>query len=505
MIKIAQGIFFACLLFFFSQLTDYHAHVITSPFPLEYREGTFLASTQLLLKGGNPFDLSNQPQYTNVYGIFYNLIVFPFAKLFGPTLIVHRSVTAFFIFLSCLLIFAVTSSRKIHPVYCFAASLLFYAELIFFVTPLARPDSLGLFLMLAGIGLPFFKNYSFKSIVGGLMLSLLALYTKPYFVIGGIYLLVYTFLFVSKPRATAALIIFLAALSLSLICIHGVFPCYINNVFLTHVTNSGIYQVPAFYSHIQFQKYFYHHKGLLLIVGLLLFSSLRKRRFSDWLKSFRSIKPDIFTFCLFCSFFLVYFIFSRNSGQWMYYFFHLISPFFIICAFGFFTAKSLWPLIIIPFLILDLYSLSYECLPMKEKSHLYGEASSWRYLYRLVINNKRILAGPILTPALIENHKPFYDSGQSDAFLQTSHRPVLKNIFPQPALIVEKQKHYIDELTQKIKNKEFDAVILTNYPDGLSQISREILSQNYELKTEVGIQMLHSWQGWLLDVWFPKR
>jgi hypothetical protein len=66
------------------KLIIHHFQVIGNFFPNEYRESATLLTTDLLLKGGNPYALENQPEYTNVYGIFYHIIVLPLPSYLEP-------------------------------------------------------------------------------------------------------------------------------------------------------------------------------------------------------------------------------------------------------------------------------------------------------------------------------------------------------------------------------------------------------------------------------------
>ena len=64
--------------------------IITFPYPLELREGAIKLSTHTLLNGVNPYALANNPIYINGFGLLYNLLVLPFAALFGNLLQLHR-------------------------------------------------------------------------------------------------------------------------------------------------------------------------------------------------------------------------------------------------------------------------------------------------------------------------------------------------------------------------------------------------------------------------------
>jgi uncharacterized membrane protein len=73
---------------------------ISIPYQIEFREGAAQVMTAFLLNRSNPFTLENQPLAMNNYGLGYNLVVVPFAALFGNTLFVHRSITFGFILLA---------------------------------------------------------------------------------------------------------------------------------------------------------------------------------------------------------------------------------------------------------------------------------------------------------------------------------------------------------------------------------------------------------------------
>lgn len=68
-----------------------HLEFIKFAYQHEYMEGAALKVTKLYLNQENPFDIMKQPQDTYVYGFLYSLVVFPFAKGYGNTLVVHFS------------------------------------------------------------------------------------------------------------------------------------------------------------------------------------------------------------------------------------------------------------------------------------------------------------------------------------------------------------------------------------------------------------------------------
>ena len=124
-------------------LFAYQVRIVTFPYPLEFREGAMIQTTKALLDGENPYALHNQPQDTNVYGVFYSVVSYTLAGLFGPGLEINRAVAGIFTLLSCAIVylFARTGGHPFLP--SFSVTAVFYASLLYGVTPLVRHDSLA--------------------------------------------------------------------------------------------------------------------------------------------------------------------------------------------------------------------------------------------------------------------------------------------------------------------------------------------------------------------------
>lgn len=265
--------FFLCVLgYFLIRLLLSHYKIIVNPFQNEFREGAILLSTKALFAGINPYDLENQPQYTNVYGIFYNLIVYPFAKIFGLNLPVHRVVTAFFIGSSCIGLFALMYKKmQISLLLCLSASTILYAQLIYLVSPLARPDSLGLFLFLCGLYIPYRYSFSRPSLILSIALGILGLLTKPYFFLLIPYIFLYLFIFKSKLKGIKYGSLSLIVLFVTVIITNTIFESYFNNTFFAHLNapiGNDLLNDPYF-SVIQFRSYIQHNLGFSIICGVL--------------------------------------------------------------------------------------------------------------------------------------------------------------------------------------------------------------------------------------------
>ena len=72
--------------------------------------------------------------------------------------------------------------------------LVYYGQLLHTFLPVARPDSLGLFLFLVSVLAPIATNFSPASLIVSAVSALLAWITKPYFALGGVVIGLYMLL-----------------------------------------------------------------------------------------------------------------------------------------------------------------------------------------------------------------------------------------------------------------------------------------------------------------------
>ena len=113
----------------------------------------------------------------------------PLARLVGNGFPVHRAVSALAVVAACALQWRLLRAHGADGLMTAVGVLLFYASSLYFVAPLARPDSLGVCLSLASLvvlaGGPATSDRGVASGVRfavGLVIALLGLATKPYFV-----------------------------------------------------------------------------------------------------------------------------------------------------------------------------------------------------------------------------------------------------------------------------------------------------------------------------------
>ena len=125
-----------------------HRGLVSYPHPVELSEGSMVMSTRLIMQGKNPWALERQPQSNNCYGAGYNLAAACFAKLAGTaSLASHRALSGVFILLSCLLLYAAVRLMGLGRLEAGWLIAIQYSCLLYYCSPLARPDAQGLFFI----------------------------------------------------------------------------------------------------------------------------------------------------------------------------------------------------------------------------------------------------------------------------------------------------------------------------------------------------------------------
>ncbi|MBF0595105.1 MAG: hypothetical protein HQL22_09065 [Candidatus Omnitrophica bacterium] len=471
--RIVCGFF---LVFFAVKLAVYHYHFIVYPFPNEYREGAMLTTTAGLVRGVNPYDLQNQPQYMNDYGIFYSIVTWPFAKIFGVTMLVHRLVTAFFIFACCGVMFWIMRRRRADLVFCGLAMVSFYAVCLYpgTTTPMANPSSLGLFIFLLALFIPWARGFSYPSLLISVVLGILAYYTKPYFLLCVPMMALYLFLFVSKRRSIAFSGVFALLALLSIICVHRQWNCYFSNCFFLH-SNPG--HLSWRQSVNQFNAFVgLNHKVLLYSAIVLAVQALLTPK--DWFKvvCFKRPLPFILYCTIICSVVLVFWL-GKHEEAFLWYYFHLLSPLLLICMAVTLSRQQPWTLIFMPWLLLSCWSIVQSDMNIK----LNPADEGWRSVRDLISTHKDILNSPLIAPLLVQQNKPVYDNGLSEYFKQGGYRDndLVKIFSKGDPRIIMRYYYFMNEVREKIKRREFDLVLIVQdyaplVPGELTQFYRPV-------------------------------
>ncbi|MCK5632267.1 hypothetical protein KAH94_00800, partial [bacterium] len=512
----------------------YHVNLMLFPFPIVYREGAMIVPTDYLLKGGNPFSLASQPEHTNVYGIMYSLVVYPIAYFFGAGIVVHRIVSGFFVLCSCILVFY-AMQRKNGPVFfSFAGMLIFYIHLLTPGTcPLeAGPHSLGLFLFLCVVLVPFFLKYSYPSLFSSLLFGMFAFYSKAYFILSVVYLGVYLFLFVSKKKALIYFVLSVFLSVVSVLVVNSIFDVYFANCFFNHMTVAG----KNFESMIrQFKTYFHETQGVVILFGLLLLLSFvnmfrgnisKGHGFLDKLKKYFSVfnffdinKPlirvdfDLNLFCVLSSSILLYSWLGLHDAQWMAYFYQLLTPFLLIFVFTKFSRKK-W------LVVLSVILVCFNIFKLNARSCINRDLdrTPWEQISTIISKYKNVLHHPMTDTIILEQDKKLYFSGQTEYFQYGAIRqgfwagkgPGQKIVHVHEGMhiahvvpMIEKYENFINVvLAKQIVNKEFDLILLRK--DDNPKYFTVPVQEFYDYKGSIALP-LHNADTIDITFWRPKR
>ncbi len=468
-----------------------HARLIVINAPIELRESATVLTTSALLKGINPFSLEHTPEFINVHGILYNLVVYPFAAFFGSTFLLHRNVSAFFIFASTVLIYLAILKESHSSWLAFTASVFIYSQIVI-GTPIgmsggfdvvSRPDSLGMFLFLASLLIPYWLKFSNRGLIVGLTLGILAFFAKPYFILGLVFLGIYLFLFNAKKTGLifslggVALFIFVACI------VQYYFETYFFNVVLIH---HGIrsWSFPHLISQI---KTIVVWNGAPLAVLILWLTQKKAAR----------VKIDYFSSALVFFTIITVTLFGPHMGNAMSYFTHLITPFLLIWVFSniqnpLFNKDRLFLYFLI---IVNVGIVGFAATSYYPKTQI--NKAEWKWWEQRLKKSEKIFNSSATAHIVFEQNKQLYDNGHSEYLkygLETNDKLML---VPSARAKLEA---YTTDIQGKIHSQFFDLVIIGE--NSFPVFSRQELAKTYQLEDTRRITMYK--QSWLEELWIPR-
>ncbi len=495
-------VFAVCLALFLVKLALYHYHLVIHPYPLQYREGAMMTSTEALVHGKNPFDYKLQPQYTNDYGIVYSLLVTPFAKVFGITMKLHRMVTAFFIFACCAMLFLIMHRLKVPTLLNAAVGIIFYASMLYpgTTTPSADPSSLGVFLFLSVIFVPWLRNYSWGSLLVSIGLGIIAYYTKPYFLVCVPLIASYIFFFVSKRKGLAysGMFVFLAVLST--IVVNHLANCYFANCFFIHDNIRHLYMEHLISQLIQYARL--HAWALVaLVISLIgVFAFNMRIKIEEEQSSLKTSLVPVYIYGGLATGLLLVLWLGKHSGADMWYFFHLFSPFFLIGTAVAASRFVYWPCVIMPMLIINCWVIT--------KGHDYRKMDhqndQWRQVKEMIAANQHVLTTSLLTPMLIEQGREFDDSGLSEYSRMGGYRynKMSEKFFPPDSNVIYQFYKYNDKVVDRVINHYFNIVIITR--DYAPMVPEE-LTHYYQYIGDLDLPLPSQGSSYKVTVFKPKQ
>src|ERR1035438_8745644 len=199
---------------------------IAAEYPMEYRENAIMFTSSLQSEGHNPYSLELRPVYVNLFGQGYYWVTYPLTRWLGNSYQILRLVSVLFVLASCgLLIWGLRIDRCSWWAALSAGALLL-GQLGQGLSVTARPDGLGLFLLMSSLVIPYRCGFSPYSLAASAGLSILAYLTKPYCVLGLPLVAIYLFLFNNKLKGFLFGLAGMLGLLVSLALMNAVYECY---------------------------------------------------------------------------------------------------------------------------------------------------------------------------------------------------------------------------------------------------------------------------------------
>jgi hypothetical protein len=481
---------------FFLVLRHIWFEVDLSEISCEYREGSILANTQLMTEGKNPISFAYQPMYYDTYGLLFNLVVYPFAKIFGPTFLVHRVPALLFglgasVVLAMALIFASSEISLTALAFgiCIMARYLFQIKnsLAF----CGRPDSLALLLFLLSIWVPFQRNYTEKSKFIGLGLAILASLTKLYFGLGVVILVIDE---LYRNRTWRGLrFIFIAGLSL--IFVYGGMLLFVPEYFgetvwiwlgyypknLTFLADQTVVLVDRVWPELAL--------GGIVLTGLFFLDKNHQNRKPNY------ASLSIWALALIFNFLIWVLWMGQHNGSRLEYFLQLILPFVLILSFR--NLVRLPQGAQLGAVLLCLLPMTLGCLDLVKVND--NKDPRFEQLAELIRVHHKIWTPPPYVPILLQEHKEIFNGGQTEYFALGGSSRIVTMLSDINERVLQVRSEYEKKMNFMIERKAFDLVL----EDGSlpSFWNEKVFEEKYELKQSFSSM----YNGGPLNIWLPKK
>lgn len=484
-----RTILYTVLLLIFCYFVIAFSFVIFNPLISEFREGHTLVPVYLIHNGITPWTIGTYPEFYNSYGIVFSLVVYPFALIFGNSLILYRVINEACLLLTIWLVLYYRKTKSLD----FARVIIILMLFILFnhgsnIT--VRPDGIGTLFFSLTLLLPIRNNYKRRFIFAAIILGIISFYIKPYYFLGW-YLLSVLLLFKNVTQCIKYNIVFHALFVLVAVLIFRIFPLYFyETIFaysstMANVDNTGD-SVLARNLLLSAKQYFvFVFKALPLLMILLFYSKKEHFRIHKW----------FILSMIICAVFLFYPL-GTNDGAFLTYHVQLLLPMIAIYIVEILDKRRI-PALYISLIILVLVGankvgrlrIGQQC-----------ESEDWHKVMSYVDNNKKILNSPLISPLLMQRNKQGVDYGVAGFVFFYKPSPLTEALFGLDAQILAQKERYIRGLRDDIFNQRFDVIMLThidNHLKGFVDLSK------YEKIDELKLDSYET--NYIMSVYKPRK
>ena len=481
------------------------------PYQHEFREAAMSATTYAILKGINPFSLSAQPNYANVYGALFPIFSIPFTFTLAP----ENSFLATRIFSSLLLIVdAILLGwwifRKTDIALAVPLTVLFlYQEL--FACSMSYPMVLGMFFLILPLAIVDVYGASAKALYLGILAGVLGFLSKQYYLISSIWIALISLFKLRLKDFIICISLLLFALWLVFFCYTKFFPALFINTVLHHVVITR-WEDEVLESQLRIfcndnWLMLYSFVAALLIILVSRWQKIQNEKISwfvdpAWIGALGGFSlfyfkmgghsgsaPTFYMYHVFGAFLLVVWakvIFALNKiiqDKIKENIKHINRAFFILFSSG---------VILVSVIYSPGWRHSIVLTPQEE--------NDWEAVRKIVRNSRNVLNGPFVTSFLIENNLPIYDSGQSEYFPTGAAAPAaLKDLSRYSGRIKKTMLRYQNKIKKDLDEAKFDTLVLSpEYPTYGSDSS---LHARYELCRSFNLAMPQTSQNWRAEIY----
>ncbi len=466
-----------------------YLRMIVSPAPQEMREGATVWITGLLLEGRNPYALSELPASANVYGIVYHLAVWPLALMFGNGFVVHRIVSGVSVAGACALTHRLLRREGADTLVTWTGVLMFFASSLYFVAPLARPDSLGLLLSMASITVLFRKRVTGGALAVGLVLALLALATKVYFAYPPFVLAAYMVLFGPRWRGLAY---GLGVVSASVACLLGLTTVYPGYISLSLVANAGTTFNNGLHLMRQTSDWLVFSLPLTVALVALGGALMARPGRPKWLQ-----RPSLFAFASVANATVFFGWLGWHAGAHMTYLFHLVTP-VLIPALLPAVGQRPWSRAAVAVALPLALALNADYFP-KTFARFTASEHSFAGIGSTVRTYDHVLGSTEVAGVLALAGRPVYDTGQSEYFKDAVSDRSVPGMLPAEA-VRGRWESFLGTLEGDIAAERFDLIVRSRR---YGLIPEDLVADHYHVVDTIEVDFAWSGQHWPVDFWRP--
>jgi len=482
------------------------------PDQMEYREGAAQVVTQLLLEGRNPFALANQPLGMTNYGILFSLAAWPFAIVLGNTLVLHRAITVVFLLLSALVVARTAFLVSKQVLLSLSVGILAAVALATRGGLGAYPSSMGAFFFLAATTAPQVRGFDGRGLLLSGILCVLALYSKPYYVLGSAIVAGYLFLFVSKKSGLLYGIGLGAAVGVSALLVRQAMPMYFYDTVFSNLAHTA--EPDPAHAMRQLRQFVIEFLPILaagLVLVLLRWTlSRREARARPRLmagidlrapgKPMFAFPIHYFAWASLCTLAAFLIILGPHPENYMNYLYQLLLPMLLLWLAQVLRGQrgSLFAianaLVLLNLTVFSLMRLAPADLQQSPESR-----AAWASLYRQLDACDVPLNSSTTAAYLIEQGKWPIDSGHTEYFFGAQPYPGMSWLGPEADAVDKIGTDFLRDLRAAVAHGDFDCIMLARHAAWPRNLPLD--RGGYALTDSVVVSMPQTDQTWQIDIW----